>query len=101
MNGHIAVGCDSGLLLFGAGGGLVPSFTYDSVLEGYNYFSSLAFDTTGRLLAVPASYSDMGIQVISTTSGDLLSTWSNGVAVNDVLAEYCVRAVDSVTAVSS
>ena len=77
-SGNVAVACDSTLLLFDASGVLVPSFRYISTLDSWTGIQSLAFDSIDRLLAVVPTY-DIGIQVVSSVSGDLLSVWTNGV----------------------
>ena len=78
VSGMIAVDCDNSIRLFDKGGLPIPSFRYFSVADTWSSFISLAFDSTDRLLGVVSS-GDFGIQVISTTSGDLLADWSGRV----------------------
>ncbi len=76
----IALACQNSLFLFDSSGQPVPSFRYISTLEQNTWtsFISVAFDGSDRLLAV-ASDAAYGVQVVSATSGDLLTVWSTGV----------------------
>ena len=77
-SGRIALACDSGLQLFDSGGALVSSFSYASPLVSWMSFTALSFDGADRLLAVAPSV-DYGVQVISSTTGELLRVWYSAV----------------------
>ena len=77
-SGNIAISLGDNIALFTSSGVRLSSFNYVSPLSYYDRFSRLAFDASDRLLAVDED-NEYGVQIISTTNGDLLGTLASPV----------------------